>query len=116
MTEVTLTQKSQTLVLKHITGFFSGKTSFEIDGKKLHWKGQSALIEEGTGVCLAVYRPKSFETKARKLGTLLITAYGLLYVDAIVTSALVEQERTDEAEHEVISINDFLTCIEIGVF
>jgi hypothetical protein len=100
MTEIKLTQNSQTLLLTHVDGFFSGKTFFEIGGKKVHWKGQSALIEDDTGVCLAVYKAKRFESKNRKLGTLLITAHGLQYVDAIVSSALIEQQRTDEAEYE----------------
>jgi hypothetical protein len=101
MTEIKLTQSSQTLLLTHVHGFFSGKTFFEIDGKKLHWKGQSVLVEDDTGVCLAVYKAKRFESKNRKLGTLLVTTHGLQYVDAIVSSALIEQERTDEAEYEV---------------
>jgi hypothetical protein len=100
-TEIKLTQSSQTLLLTHVPGFFSGKTFFEIDGKKFHWKGRSALVEDDTGVCLAVYQAKRFESKNRKLGTLLVTTHGLQYVDAIVSSALVEQQRTDEAEHEV---------------
>jgi hypothetical protein len=101
MTEIKLTQSNQSLLLTHVHGFFSGKTCFEIDGKKFHWKGQSVLIEDDTGVCLAVYKAKRFESKSRKLGTLLVTTYGLQYVDAIVSSALVEQEQTDEAENEV---------------
>jgi hypothetical protein len=103
MTEIRLTQTREILLLTHVQGFFSGKTYFQIgdDLKKVHWKGQSALVEDDTGVCLAVYKAKHFETKDRKLGTLLITAHGLQYVDAIVSTALVEQERTDEAEHEV---------------
>jgi hypothetical protein len=35
------------------------------------------------------------------LGTLLVTAHGIPYIDAIVSSALVKQERTDEEEQEV---------------
>jgi len=116
VTEIKLTQNNQVLLLTHVHGLFSGKTFFELGGKKFHWKGQSALVEDDTGVCLAVYKAKRFESKNRQLGTLLVTAHGLQYVDAIVSSALVEQERTDEAEYEVaFCINGALTCIEIGV-
>jgi len=101
VTEIKLTQTGETLLLTHVSGFFSGKTFFEIDGKKFHWKGQSALVEDDTGVCLAVYQAKRFESKDRKLGKLLVTAHGLQYVDAIVSSALVEQEDADELENEV---------------
>jgi hypothetical protein len=52
---------------------------------------------------LAIYKAKFLESKNRKLGTLLITAH---YVDIIVISALVEQERSDEAALEV---NGFAT-------
>jgi len=94
-------QTSETLLLTHVPSFFHGKTSFQIGDKKVHWKGLSALVEDGTGVCLAVYKEKSFESNDRKLGTLLVTAHGLQYLDTIVISALVEQERTDEREYEV---------------
>lgn len=106
-TEIKLTQTHQTLLQTHVSGFFSGKTFFEIDGKKFHWKGQSALVEDDTGVCLAVYKAKSFESEDRKLGTLLVTAQGQQYVDIIVVSTLVEQERNDESEFDVqFCIND----------
>jgi hypothetical protein len=88
--------------MKHGSSLFSSdETYFEIDGKKVHWKGLSALVEDGTGVCLAVYKAKSWESKDRKLGTLLVTEHGVPYMDAIVSSALVKQERTDEEEMEV---------------
>jgi hypothetical protein len=101
MTKIELTQTNQTLLMTHVHGFFSSKTFFEIDGKKCHWIRQSALVEDDTGVCLAVYKAKRFESKNRKLGTLLVTVHGLQYIDVIVSSALVQQERNDEVEHEV---------------
>jgi hypothetical protein len=101
VTEIKLMEPSQVLHLEHHHGFFHGRTSFEIGGKKVHWKGQSALVEDETGICLAVYKAKLFEAKNRKLGTLLVTAHGVNYIDAIVSSALVKQERTDEFEYEV---------------
>lgn len=104
--------------MKHVHGFFHGRTFFEIGDKKVHWKGQSALVEDSTGVCFAVYKAKLFETKDRKLGTLLITAHGKEFIDIIVSSALVEQERTDEDENEVLTTNctnDPLTFTEIDV-
>ena len=104
VTQIKLTggsEPNQTLHLKHVPGFFRGKTSFEVGGKKVHWKGQSALVEDDTGVCLAVFKAKFFEGKNRRLGTLVVTRHGAPFIDIIVSSALVEQERTDEAEYEV---------------
>jgi hypothetical protein len=96
-----MTESSQALHLKHDRGVFSDKTIFEIAGKRVHWKGHSELVEDDTGICLAVYKTKGFESQNRKLGTLLVTADGVNYIDAIVSSALVKQERTDEFEYEV---------------
>lgn len=54
-----------------------------------------------------MYKAKSFESEDRKLGTLLVTALGQQYVDIIVVSTLVEQERNDESEFDVqFCIND----------
>jgi hypothetical protein len=92
----------EALHMKHGHGIFeSDKTFFDIHGKRVHWTGESELTEDETRVTLATYKPKRWETKDRKLGTLVVTAYGAEYVDAIVSSALVKQERTDEWEFEV---------------
>jgi hypothetical protein len=96
-----MTESGQVLSLKHSHSLFSDQTVFEIAGKKVHWKGHSVLVEDGTGICLAVYKAKLFESTDRKLGTLLVTAHGVKDIDIIVSSALVEQERTDELENEV---------------
>jgi hypothetical protein len=101
VTKIKMPGSSKALHLKHGRGVFSDKTFFEIAGKRVHWKGLSELVEDETGICLAVYKAKGFESKNRKLGTLLITAHGVQYIDAIVSSALVKQERTDEDEYEV---------------
>jgi hypothetical protein len=93
--------EGQIIGLQHVHGFFSGKTFLEIGGKKVHWKGQSALVEDDNGVCLAVYKQKRFEAKSRKVGTLLVTEHGAEFVDIIVSSFLVEQERSDQDENEV---------------
>ena len=108
MTPLAMKEAGGTLEMTHVHGFFSGKTFFEIEGTKVHWKGQSALVEDDSGVCLAVYKAKRFEAKDRRFGTLLITAHGAPLVDIIVSSALVEQERSDQDEHDVhtIRIND----------
>jgi hypothetical protein len=101
VTKIKMTESSQALHLKHGDGVFSDKTFFEIAGKRVHWKGLSELVEDETGICLAVYKAKSFESQNRMLGTLRVTAHGVNYIDAIVSSALVKQERTDEDEYEV---------------
>jgi hypothetical protein len=105
-TEVELVGSGSTtsLQLQHAYSalpFFHGNTSFQLSDKKVHWKGQSALVEDATGVCFAIYKAKFSESKDRKLGTLLITGHGADYVDIIVISALVEQERSEEAALEV---------------
>jgi hypothetical protein len=101
VTAIKMTESGQALYLKHGRALFGDQTTFEIAGKKVHWKGVSALIEDGTGICLAVYKAKRFESKDRKLGTLLVTKHGVEHMDAIVSSALIKQERTDEDEFEV---------------
>jgi len=117
--EVKLIGEAQSSIeLKHVHGvfpFFHGNTFFQIGEKKVHWKGHSALVEDHTHVCLAVYKAKFLETKDRKLGTLLITARGIPYLDVIVVSALVEQERSDEAEAQVSSFVTAANCSEIEV-
>ena len=106
-TVVKLIGEPQSLIeLKHVHGvfpFFHGNTFFQIGETKVHWKGHSALVEDHTNICLAVYKAKFLETNNRKLGTLLITTHGTPSLDIIVVSALVEQERTDEAEAQVSS-------------
>jgi hypothetical protein len=116
VTKIKMTESSQALHLKHGRGLFSDNTLFEVAGKRVRWKGQSELVEDETGICLAVYKAKGFELQNRKLGTLLVTAHGVKYIDAIVSSALVKQQRTDDFEYEVqFCINDPLTCTEFGV-
>jgi hypothetical protein len=99
--EIKMTESGQSLYLKHTHSLFSNQTAFELAGKKVHWKGHSVLVEDGTGICLAVYKDKLFESKDRKLGTLLVTVHGVKDIDAIVSSALARRERGDEAENEV---------------
>jgi hypothetical protein len=101
VTLMEFTETGQIVGLQHVHGFFSGKTFFEVGGKKAHWKGQSVLVEDDNGVCLAVYKAKRFEGKNRKLGTLLVTKQGAQFVDIIVASNLIEQERNDQDENEV---------------
>jgi hypothetical protein len=86
--------------------FFHGNTSFQLGDKKVHWKGHSVLVDDATGVCFAFYKAKFIESKDHKLGNLLITAHGADYVDIIVISALVEQERSDEAALEVNGVSE----------
>ena len=101
VTKIKMTTSNQALHLKHGHNLLSNNTLFEIAGKRVHWKGQSELVEDETGICLAVYKAKRFESQNRKLGTLLVTAHGVQHVDIIVSSALVKQERTEEDEYEV---------------
>jgi hypothetical protein len=77
------------------------KTFFETHGKKVHWTGASKLTEDESNITLATYKPKGWEANDRKLGTLVITPQGAEYVDVIVSSAFIKQERTDEREFAV---------------
>lgn len=79
----------------------SDKTFFETHGKRVHWTGDSQLTDDTAHVTLATYKHKSWESSDRKLGTLVVMPQGADYLDAIVSSALVKQERTDEWEFEV---------------
>ena len=100
VTKITMTDEA--LHMKQGHGLFeSDKTFFETHGKKVHWTGESELTDDETHITLATYKPKFWETNDRKVGTLVVTPQGAEYVDAIVSSALVKQERTDEWEFEV---------------
>jgi hypothetical protein len=92
-------RESLTLQHKHsLLPFFHGKTLFEKEGKRFHWSGQTALVEEGNGTFLAGFHARFFESKEHTLGSLVITREGGEFLDLVVITCLVMQERSDEGK------------------
>jgi hypothetical protein len=93
------------LQLKHVHHKFlrfRGKTSFEYNGKVYHWRGHSQLVEDDSGVVLALFHPGWFELSGSRLGKLEITYDGLKMLDLVVITALIVQERSDEGKQAVL--------------
>jgi hypothetical protein len=104
VTDITLIEPAFTIQLEHVhhkLPSIHGKTSFTYDGKKYHWKGHTALVEEETGKLLAAFHPKFLNLHFQKLGNLIITAEGEKLLDIVVTTCLVVQERSDEHKQAV---------------
>jgi hypothetical protein len=66
--------------------------------KKFHWKGQTALIDDTAGTMVACFHSTFFETEYHKLGRLVVMKEGKDLTDLIVSSCLVQQERSDEGK------------------
>lgn len=99
ITEIHITDTNDTIRFQHIhelLPFFDGKTLFEIAGKKYHWKGQTALIDDQTGDLLAAFHSKFLETDYHKLGDLVVTEEGQRMLDLVIVGCLVLQERSEE--------------------
>ena len=86
----------------HYLPFFHGKSFFEWEGKKYHWKGHTALIEDDTGILIAALHTR-FLDDPQRLGTLVITYDGLErnMADLVVVTCLVMQERSEEGRLSV---------------
>jgi hypothetical protein len=90
--------------LQHIEStlpFFHGKNIFEYNGKKCHWKGHTALIEDETRILLGAFHSRFFEGKSHQLGRLVITEDGKQMMDMVVITCLLVQERSDEGKFAV---------------
>jgi hypothetical protein len=99
ITEISITEPEATIQLQHVHGllpFFHGKTLFEVGGKKYHWKGQTAMIDDQTGSLLAGFHARCLETDSHKLGKLVVTEEGQKMLDLVVIGCLVLQERSAE--------------------
>jgi hypothetical protein len=99
-------QSSATISLihqHHDFWHFHGKTTFEYEGKKYHWKGHTALVDDASNTLLAVFHTSWAETRVDKLGRLEIMPEGSKLQDLVVVSALVVQERSDERIQAVYS-------------
>jgi len=95
-----------TIKLHHIDSLlsgFHGKSSFEYQGKKYHWKGHTALVDDETGVLLAASKSKLLDFHWHKLGNLIVTKEGQKVLDLVIVTGLVEQERSDEHKQSVES-------------
>jgi hypothetical protein len=101
VTDIHFTGSGDLVRLEHVHGllpFFHGKTLFEVGGRKFHWKGQTALLDDQSGQLLAGFHATYLETDYHKLGSLVVTEEGKKMLDAVVISALVVQERSDEGK------------------
>jgi hypothetical protein len=101
VTDIHFTVSGDTVRLEHVhrlLPFFHGKTLFEVGGKKYHWKGQTALLDDQTGQLLAGFHATYLETDYHRLGNLVVTEEGKKTLDLVVISALVLQERSDEGK------------------
>ena len=100
-TDVHLSDPLRTVELIHHTHGASSQTRFSIDDKKYLRKGHSEFVDDDTEVKMAQFYPSwhVIEVKEHKIGTLSI--YGDTPRDLAVISALVVQERSDEARQAV---------------
>jgi hypothetical protein len=102
-----LEPKKCTIQLEHdstINPFFHGKAGFRVNGKSYHWKGHTALIEDGTGILIAALHTRFFESDPYKLGTFVVTLDGKGMLDLVVVTCLVMQERSEEGKLSVHSL------------
>lgn len=85
--------------MEHVHSYlplFHGKHTFEYNGKKYHWKGHTALIDDETGVLIAALNTRFLESNPHKIGTLVVTLDGKSMMDIAVITCLVMQERSEE--------------------
>ena len=81
--------------------FFHGKTTFNFEGNRYHWKGHTALIDDDSGVLQAAFDAKLFEHEPDHLGKLVVSYDGQKMLDLVVISCLLVQERSDEGKLSV---------------
>jgi hypothetical protein len=99
--------QGSTICFEHtsVLHFFQGKHCFVYNGKKYHWKGHTALIDDESGVLLAAMHTRFMENQDR-LGTLVITPDGRDIMDIAVITCLVMHERSEEGRRSVILLSD----------
>jgi len=101
-TEIHPSDSSSSVVLNHIHHglgpLLHGKTQFELNGEKYHWKGHTEFINDQSGLVLAKFHPTTLEGPKHKIGSLVIEWDGKALMDMIVITALVVQERSDEGK------------------
>lgn len=104
VTEVHFSDESNPIVLDHVHHEFlhiHGKTSFTYNGKKYHWKGHTGLVDDETDTLMAIFHSSWFDLNWNKVGRLEITSEGKKLSDVAVVTALIVQERSDEARQSV---------------
>lgn len=107
ITEVSLANESEPLVLEHVEYgllHIHGKTSFTVGGKKYHWKGHTGLVDDETDTLLALFHSSWFTFEWNKVGRLEITSEGKKMLDLVAITALIVQERSDEAKQAVLPL------------
>ena len=79
-------------------------TRFSMNGKVYYWKGHSELVSVETGDLLAEFFPSwlVIDVHEHKLGKLVIKGEGKKVIDAVVVTALITHERSDEGRQAVL--------------
>jgi len=98
-TDILITERRPRDPLDHMHhDDLTSRTHFIENGQKYHWNGQSELVEDATGQVLAQLSPAK-DALQDKSGNLVIKSHGTdpSLTDHIVMTALIVQERADEA-------------------
>ena len=80
----------------HTLPFLHTKNRFEYNGKKYYWKDHHELVEDGSDLLLATFKPSWLEGHGHRIGQLVIKGDGQEMRDIAVITALIVQERADE--------------------
>jgi hypothetical protein len=107
-TDVNFCDPLYTLELEHFHHEqIPSMTRFTVDGKSYYWSGHVELVNVKTGDLAAQFYPSwhVIDVQEHKLGKLVIKEDAKDMMDIIVTTALVVQERSDEARQAVISFH-----------
>lgn len=99
-------ESSTKVALEHLprrmVGILPPKTTFEVEGKKYHWKGYTDLIDESNNKLVAQYTAIELEGSDNKTGNLVISEGEEKIFDLAVFSTMVQQHRSDARTRAVI--------------
>ena len=104
LTDVNFSSPLHTVELDHLhTDEIKDMTRFSVDGEFYYWKNHSELIRVRDGELLAEFIPSWLvvDVNEHKLGRLAVKNVEKPSLDVIVTTAMVVQERADEARKAV---------------
>jgi hypothetical protein len=103
-TDIHFNEPRSTFQLTHIHScHYLSKTKFSIDGNHYHWAGHGELVEEKTGDVIAQFYPSwnVMDSDEHKIGKMIVKEKGQALLDAVVTTALIVQERSEEGRQAV---------------
>ena len=78
------------------------KTSFSLDGIKYCWHGYSNLYRDDVYSLAAQYKPISPKKHDQKVGQLLIRGYDSHFINVVVISSFILQQRSEARKRKVI--------------